>query len=115
MGALNAIKAPIEWLIGKIQSVLNMIGKIKIPKIPGAGGGVPFIPGFAGGTRSAPGGLAVVGERGPELVNLPRGSQVIPNHQLGGGGQTILVEVYLDSKRVTQAHNARTRILGAPA
>lgn len=44
------------------------------------------IPGFANGTRSAPGGLAFVGERGPELVNLPRGSQVIPNHQLRGFG-----------------------------
>lgn len=48
-----------------------------------------IIPGFAGGTDSAPGGMAIVGERGPELVNLPRGSQVIPNHQLkratGGG------------------------------
>lgn len=40
------------------------------------------IPGFAEGTNSAPGGLALVGERGPELVNLPRGSQVIPNNQL---------------------------------
>lgn len=35
--------------------------------------------GFASGTNFAPGGLALVGERGPELVNLPRGSQVIPN------------------------------------
>jgi len=33
---------------------------------------------FAGGTNFAPGGLAVVGERGPEVVNLPRGSQVYP-------------------------------------
>ncbi|MDX0654230.1 tail length tape measure protein [Sinorhizobium medicae] len=40
------------------------------------------IPGFAGGTEFAPGGLAVVGERGPELVNLPRGSKVTPNHRL---------------------------------
>lgn len=40
------------------------------------------IPGFANGTNSAPGGLAWVGERGPELVNLPRGSQVIPNHRI---------------------------------
>ena len=31
------------------------------------------------GTDFAPGGLALVGEKGPELVNLPRGSQVIPN------------------------------------
>jgi len=43
------------------------------------------IPGFATGTNYAPGGLAMVGERGPELVNLPRGSQVIPNSQLAGG------------------------------
>jgi hypothetical protein len=40
------------------------------------------IPKFATGTDFAPGGLALVGERGPELVNLPRGSQVIPNHAL---------------------------------
>jgi len=38
-----------------------------------------IIPGFATGTSNAPGGLAMVGERGRELVNLPRGAQVIPN------------------------------------
>lgn len=48
-----------------------------------------IIPGFASGTNFAPGGMALVGERGPEIVNLPRGSQVIPNDKLGGmGGQT---------------------------
>ena len=31
---------------------------------------------FANGTPYAPGGLSLVGERGPELVNLPRGSRV---------------------------------------
>lgn len=31
---------------------------------------------FADGTNYAPGGLAIVGERGPELVDLPQGSQV---------------------------------------
>lgn len=35
-----------------------------------------YVPGFAMGTSYAPGGLALVGERGPELVNLPRGAQV---------------------------------------
>lgn len=43
------------------------------------------IPKFAEGTMNAPGGFAMVGELGPELVNLPRGSQVIPNNMLGGG------------------------------
>jgi len=41
------------------------------------------VPGFALGTNYAPGGLALVGERGPELVNLPRGSQVTPNNKIG--------------------------------
>jgi len=44
---------------------------------------------FADGTNFAPGGAALVGERGPEIVYLPRGSQVIPNHAIGsavGGG-----------------------------
>ena len=48
------------------------------------------LPGFASGTSNAPGGLALVGERGPEIVNLPKGSQVIPNapsmKALGRGG-----------------------------
>jgi hypothetical protein len=38
---------------------------------------------YAGGTDSAAGGLSIVGERGPEIVNLPRGSTVTPNHKLG--------------------------------
>lgn len=52
-------------------------------------------PGFANGTTGAPGGMAWVGERGPELVNLPRGSQVIPAHrasQMGNGGVTVNVD-----------------------
>jgi uncharacterized protein (TIGR02594 family) len=36
---------------------------------------------FANGTDFSPGGVAMVGENGPELVNLPRGSQVVPNHK----------------------------------
>lgn len=44
------------------------------------------VPGYAGGTSFHPGGLAMVGERGPELVNLPRGSAVYPNGTGPGGG-----------------------------
>jgi len=38
------------------------------------------------GTDFWRGGATWVGERGPEIVNLPRGSQVIPNNRLGGAG-----------------------------
>ena len=52
-------------------------------------------PAFAVGTRNAPGGMALVGERGPEMINLPRGSSVTPAAQTAsmmGGMQS--VEVY---------------------
>ena len=60
----------------------------------------PSIPGFANGTFSAPGGLALVGERGTELVNLPRGSQVSTAQEtkamLGGGSGAMDVRVFVD-------------------
>lgn len=56
------------------------------------GGGLKF---FARGTDYAPGGAAVVGEEGPELVHLPRGSKVIPNHKLGQGGGRSQVDVFV--------------------
>jgi hypothetical protein len=40
------------------------------------------LPGFADGIRNFKGGAAIVGERGPEIVNLPRGSDVVPNNKL---------------------------------
>jgi hypothetical protein len=40
------------------------------------------IVGAENGLDSAPGGPVLVGEAGPEIVNLPRGSQVIPNHEI---------------------------------
>lgn len=52
---------------------------------------------FATGTNYAPGGLAMVGEQGPELVNLPRGSQVLTNSEtnavLGSsGGRNVVIQ-----------------------
>ena len=56
-------------------------------------GGISF-PMFADGTDGAPGGWSVVGERGPEIVNLPRGAQVLPNGKMpsndNGGPQNII-------------------------
>jgi tape measure domain-containing protein len=36
---------------------------------------------FARGTQFAPGGLSLVGEQGPELMNVPRGSQILSNNR----------------------------------
>lgn len=51
------------------------------------------IPKYAQGTNFHPGGLAWVGELGRELINIPRGTQVIPNHQsekMAKSGDTII-------------------------
>lgn len=55
------------------------------------------VKGFAKGTNYAPGGMALVGEQGAELVNLPRGSQVTPSpktHRMLGGLGGGSVEVF---------------------
>lgn len=52
--------------------------------------------GFARGTAYAPGGMALVGERGPELVNLPRGAQVHTNQEskrMMGGSENITINI----------------------
>lgn len=76
--------------------VLKPLVESLLGKSGTAGGGIlggllSSIPGFANGTNSAPGGIALVGERGPELVNLPRGSQVIPNISRGATGAGALM------------------------
>ena len=73
---------------------------------------------FAVGTRSAPGGMALVGERGPEMVNLPRGSQVIPaaqTAQMMGGLQSVEVfgmlrgeDIYFSNKKYGQTYGRLT-------
>ncbi|ELK43992.1 phage tail tape measure protein, TP901 family [Brevibacillus agri BAB-2500] len=55
-------------------------------------------PGLATGGTVTGSGWTLVGEKGPELLNLPRGSQVIPNYELPClGGQAI------DYDRLAQA------------
>jgi hypothetical protein len=76
-----------------LQAAAATLGASSIGKAAGgAGGGFPdilgLIPGFASGTDDAPGGLAWVGEQGPELLNLPGGSSVTPSAALRTGDTT---------------------------
>lgn len=74
------------------QSFDNLFARLSGSKEKFKGSGFG---GFATGTAYAPGGLTLVGENGPELVNLPRGSQVTQAYrtrnelaQEGAGGVT---------------------------
>ena len=62
--------------------------------------------GYADGTYNHPGGLALVGERGPELLRLPTGSQVYPTgvsqsmmQSARGGGDTYNITIDARSVR----------------
>ncbi len=69
-----------DALSGLLSQFAQLLAQSAFTGLFGGSGGLLSglgIPGFATGTSFAPGGMALVGERGPELVNLPRGSQVI--------------------------------------
>ena len=71
--AINGVIGLIDTFIGGLDSIGIDIGPVNIHP------NIPEIPYLAAGTPSFAGGWAVVGEKGPELVNLPGGSSVIPN------------------------------------
>lgn len=52
---------------------------------------------FANGGLMKAGRPAIVGERGPEMVIPNRNSTVVPNHQLGGGGGTIVQNINIST------------------
>lgn len=88
LGSLNSLTSSIKG--GGFLNILSSVVGLGL-QLGGAGAfgkkiqtNINRVPGFANGTNFAPGGLAMVGERGPELVNLPRGSRVTPNNELGG-------------------------------
>ena len=91
-------------LPGKVADVVgNAFRSLKLDIGPFhiSGGGVTVdlpqidVPHFAGGVRNFRGGAALVGELGPELVRLPRGSDVLNHRQLadqvGGGGDAFTI------------------------
>lgn len=75
----------------------NLIGKV-IGLALGAAAGGGYTGGFSGGGfgehfasgGTSRGGMALVGERGPEVINLPRGAQVIPMDKWQGGKSTVI-------------------------
>lgn len=102
-GVLDFFRDVAHWIgeaVGAAKRLIDLLPKIKMP---GGGGGsvIPSLPGpfdeilriggLARGTDSWRGGPTWVGEEGPEILNLPRGSQVIPHREsmaLAGASMT---------------------------
>lgn len=73
----------IDKVVGKINSFVRKINSISLPSwLPGIGGAhlnIPTIPGRAVGDANWQGGLVQVHERGGEILDLPRGSRIMPH------------------------------------
>ena len=125
-GFIDGISAGFDAGAGAVKSALNgiigLVNRVHIPGVsipdwvPGIGGNGwggwnPSVPYLAAGVRDFAGGLAVVGERGPELVALPRGANVFSNAEsrgmLSGGGVTQIVHIH---GNWTAAADAKGRI-----
>lgn len=119
-GIADALKGHINSMIDRLNSAIpNSLGwgkfAIDIEDSP--------IPHLARGTNFHKGGLALVGEEGPELVNLPRGSKVTPHGEsmgalrglsAGDDNRPIVVQFVLDGKVIEQSLIRRSRDTGRP-
>lgn len=80
-GVTGGLKSSVNGIIGVLNTAIYQINdKIikNVNRLPGVSiGYIPYVPYLARGGIA--GGLAVVGENGPELVNLPHGSMVRSN------------------------------------
>ena len=105
--ALNAVITGLNQALAVAAGVVRK-AKAMLDKVPGgnplgdpllflAGALEKGIPHLQAGVRDFQGGLAVVGERGEELVNLPRGTDVYPNGAMPG----ITVQVFLDDRELS--------------
>ena len=97
-GIKEALRSAVNWVINAWNGL--ELGPIKIPLAPDIPAiGTPDVPTIATGGTVRRGGVAVVGERGPEIVNLPTGSRVHSNQMsqalAGGGGDTLIAATFI--------------------
>ena len=92
----NAVARAVKWIAEQFQRVgFAAGGVVRGPRFAAGG----LMPAFAGGGMMPS--MALVGERGPEVVALPRHSRVVPHQEAmnalrgggGGGGGDITVTI----------------------
>ena len=72
--AIDKVADAFDSVKGAIGKVLDILAKLKFPSPPKWL--TDKIPGFADGVRNFAGGWAMVGEQGPELMHVPKGSDI---------------------------------------
>lgn len=114
-GIANAFKNMVNGVVKGLNVMIRGLNKLNftIPEwVPGVGGkgfgfSIPEIPMLAKGTDYFSGGYAIVGEQGPELVKMPRGTTVMNNRDtqktLSNSNRPLEVVVMLDGATIAKA------------
>lgn len=108
-GLVAIAKVPINAVIGMINNLIGGLNTLKIPDwVPGLGGkgiNIPMIPMLYKGTdyfqpSKVWGNMALVGEKGPELVELQKGARVhtADETQKMFGGFTLNIEQFINNR-----------------
>lgn len=113
--AVGGVRGAINGIIGLVNGAISALNglQVTIPDwVPGVGGqtwgvDLPTIPALATGGTALRGGLALVGEQGPEIVSLPQGASVTPafpsadalERIAGNGSTTVNVDVEVKQTR----------------
>ena len=111
--AVMGTKTLAQAAISVLDNLKRKLVEVAIQKaVAGIGGKIGgFFSGLFGGKRAsggpvAAGGAYLVGERGPEILQMgSRGGNIIPNNQIGGGGTTNVVTVNVDASGSSVAGN----------
>lgn len=87
-GLKSGFVGVLNWIIDKLDMLIKGANELPLVNIPT----IPKITGMASGGTVRTAGLFLVGEKGPELVSLPKGGTVYPNGTgpKGQGGVTII-------------------------
>lgn len=102
-GLRGGSKGVLDWFRWQLsRSISEALGTMGANAATGGGwlgkafssiGGLLGIGKNADGTTNWRGGMTWVGERGPELLTLPRGSAITPAHMVDAGGGGLVVSV----------------------
>lgn len=63
----------LDWILDKIESIKSAVSRIHLPSFS--------LGGHATGTMGLPGGTTFIHEQGPEIMDLPTGTRIIPHSE----------------------------------
>lgn len=109
-GIEGLVKNGVNFIIEQLNKMIKALNRIKfdfpdwIPNLGGRSFGldIPTIPMLAEGGVIEQAGRVLVGEKGPELLDLPRGAQVTPLSGNAGEYKEATIQIFLDSKEIAK-------------